>query len=107
MPKKPLLKETERDVLIRALEANARALLLVAERLKLEASENQYVSLKAASAILGGITSAALRERCKDRRFTYGVHFIDTSDGDRPNYLVKPAALRKYFETDPAERSTV
>ncbi|MFM7426843.1 MAG: hypothetical protein ACKO7W_17905 [Elainella sp.] len=75
------------------------------EQMQQAQSEQQWMALDDAAAALGpGISPEMLKERCTDGRFTYGVHFINTSDGKRGNYLIKVAAVRKFFETDPAKR---
>ena len=86
-------------------KATAEACLTVFEQLRKEVEENQWVSLNDASAALGpGISAEMLKERCLNGRFKHGVHFINTSDGERSHYLIKVAAVRKVFETDPAKR---
>ena len=88
-----------------ATKATSEACLKVVSQLQREQAENQYVSLDDAAAALGsGISADMLKERCTDGRFRHGLHFINTADGKRGNYLIKVGAVRKYFETDPAKR---
>lgn len=95
------------DAIRAAAQSNiqiGQALLRALEQAELDRQENQWISLEAAAAQLGEISAAMLKQRCKDGRFKHGIHFINTSDGDRPEYLVKLSAVRRYFETDPARR---
>jgi hypothetical protein len=34
----------------------------------------------------------------------HGTHYINTSNGNRPNYAVKVAALRRVYESPPEKR---
>lgn len=86
-------------------QATAEACLLAIAQLQQEQNEARYVSLEAAATALGdGISAEMLKDRCKDGRFEHGKHFINSSDGDRPNYLIRVSAVRKYLETDPSRR---
>jgi hypothetical protein len=85
--------------------ATAQACLKIAEQLQAEADENKYVSLETAAIALGeGISTEMLKDRCVDGRFRHGLHFINSSDGKRGNYLIKVSAVKRFFETDPAKR---
>ncbi|GAB4380458.1 MAG: hypothetical protein Kow00121_36730 [Elainellaceae cyanobacterium] len=85
--------------------ATAQTCLQVVERLQQAAEEDKYIDLDTAAKALGeGISADMLKDRCTDGRFKHGVHYINTSDGRRGNYLVKVAAVRKFFETDPSRR---
>ena len=100
----PTILETLR-LAAEANKASVEACLQVVSQLLLQQSENQYLTLDDAAAALGsGISPDMLKERCTDGRFRYGVHFINTSDGKRSNYLIKVGPVRAYFETDPAKR---
>lgn len=88
-----------------AAKATAEACLHVVRLMEKAEQENQYIPLDEAADRLGsGISPEMLKERCTDGRFKYGIHFINTSDGKRGNYLIRVAAVRQYFETDPAKR---
>jgi hypothetical protein len=97
---------------LETLHATAQAALLTAqsclkaiELAQIEANENKWVTIESAAAALGdGISVDMLKERCTDGRFKYGLHFTNTSDGKRGNYLVKVSAVRKFFETPPEKR---
>jgi len=85
--------------------ATAQACLEIVGQVQQATEENKWVPLDVAADALGeGISAEMLKERCVDGRFRYGRDFINTSDGKRGNYLVKVAAVRKFFETDPAKR---
>lgn len=85
--------------------ATAEACLKAIELLQQAQEENKFVPLDDAAAALGsGISAEMLKERCNDGRFVHGKHFINTSDGKRGNYLIRVAAVRKYFETEPSRR---
>jgi|GEM_PF-2729281 len=85
--------------------ATAQACLKLIEQQQRDFDENKYVSLESAATALGdGISANMLKERCADGRFKHGVHFVNSSDGTRSNYLIMVRAARKYFETAPAKR---
>jgi len=86
--------------------ATAQACLKLIEQQQREIDENKYTSLESAAAALGdGISANMLKERCANGSFKHGVHFINSSDGSRSNYLIMVRAVRKHFETEPAKRS--
>jgi hypothetical protein len=96
---------------LESLHATAQAALQTAsaclkafELLQSQANDNKYLSPETAAKALGDISPEMLVERCRDGRFKYGREFINSSDGKRSNYLIKPSAVRKFFETDPAKR---
>ncbi len=43
-------------------------------------------------------------ERIRDGRLQRGIHYIDTSDGERPNYLVCIRACKSHFMKAPEKR---
>jgi hypothetical protein len=43
-------------------------------------------------------------ERIRDGRLKRGTHYIDTSDGDRPNYLISIQACKTHFMKPPEKR---
>lgn len=88
-----------------AAKTTSEAYLIAIKMIQTAAQEDQWMPLDEASRLLGtGISPDMLKERCTDGRFKHGVHFINTSDGKRGNYLVKVSAVRKHFETDPSRR---
>jgi len=83
----------------------AQACLQICEQMRSQAQDNSWVSLQEAAQRLGnGISVKMLRSRILNSYFQYGKHYINTSDGERPNYLVRVSSVRKFFETDPAKR---
>jgi hypothetical protein len=83
----------------------AQTALQVVNQLQQDANENKWVPIDEAVAVLGsGISERMLRERINNGMFKYGTHYINTSDGDRPNYCFRVASLRRFFETHPANR---
>ncbi len=85
-------------------KAIAESALVLAEQLKAE-NTKQYVNLADAVSILGsGFSVSTLQAKCRDGSFKHGKHFINTSNGEKPNYLVNPNEVRKYFETPPERR---
>lgn len=95
---------------IQATESTSLALRSTLEALnqqRRQQDEDKWTSLTEAATALGsGFSADMLRERCNDGRFKYGTHFINSSDGPRANYLIRVAAVRKYFETEPEKRSS-
>jgi CubicO group peptidase (beta-lactamase class C family) len=90
---------------VQTANAAVQTVLELASQLKLEADENKWVSPEEAIAALGsGISRKMLVDRIKDGRFRHGVHYIDSSDGPRANYLFRVASVRKFFETPPEKR---
>lgn len=70
-----------------------------------EKTEAQWVSLEDGARALGPAFSARkLLEDIKAGFLKYGTHYIDTSNGSRPTYAVKAAALRKVYEIPPEKR---
>lgn len=96
------------EVLLQIAEAArvaAQTAMQLAEQLRLESDENKWVPPDDAIAAIGsGISRKMLVDRVKDGRFRHGVHYIDSSDGDRANYLFRIASVRKFFETQPEKR---
>jgi hypothetical protein len=84
--------------------ASSQACLKAIEMLQSQAEDDKYLKPEAAAAAIGDISPAILVERCRDGRFKRGQEFISTSDGKRSTYFLKPSAVRKFFETDPAKR---
>ena len=83
--------------------ANAIA-QLIAQRQRAD-PEQQWVSLEDGAAALGPAFSAQkLREDINSGWLKHGYHYIDTSNGKRPNYAVCVAALRKLYSTPPERR---
>lgn len=83
----------------------AAAIAQVLSQKKQAAKDQQWVSLEDGAATLGPAFSAAkLREDINTGWLKHGEHYIDTSNGKRPNYAVCVAALRKLYATPPEQR---
>lgn len=53
------------------------------------------------------VSSRMILERIRDGRLQKGVHYIDTSDGERPNYLVCVRTCKTHFMKPPEIRRPV
>lgn len=83
----------------------AAALAQVLDQKQAQAAEQRWVSLEEGAAALGPAFSAAkIREDINAGWLKHGLHYIDTSNGKRPNYAVCVAALRKLYATPPGQR---
>jgi hypothetical protein len=67
--------------------------------------EQALLPLEEAADQLVGVSRDMLLDRIRDGRFKYGVHYVNSSDGERPTYLVKLAAVRAWFDKPPEKRS--
>ena len=100
-----IILETAMQAAQAATLAAQSALEAMKQRKKAD-DENKWVTLTDAAHALGsGISAEMLKDRCVDGRFKHGVHFINTSDGSRSNWLIRVSSVRKYFETEPEKRS--
>jgi len=83
----------------------AAALAQMLAQKQAQVTEQQWVSLEDGAAALGPAFSAAkLREDINAGWLKHGEHYIDTSNGKRPNYAVCVAALRSLYATPPEKR---
>ncbi|MGF1518139.1 MAG: hypothetical protein ACFCVB_10090 [Nodosilinea sp.] len=83
----------------------AEAIAQVLTQKQLAATEQKWVPLEDGAAALGPAFSAAkLREDINTGWLKHGKHYINTSNGKRPNYAVCVAALRKLYATPPEQR---
>lgn len=85
---------------LQALNTSLQAVLLVLQRLE---EERAWLPIKEAAPRLG-VSDRWILERIRKRSYKHGVHFVNTSDGDRPNYLVSVAAIRKELTKPPEKR---
>jgi hypothetical protein len=102
-------KETD-DELSAAIAAHTQATIALTEAtqtlnrlLELRAKETAWLTPKEAAQILG-VSDRYLLERIRDNRYRYGTHYVNTSDGGRPNYLVSVAAVKKELTKPPEKR---
>jgi hypothetical protein len=98
----------ELNVINQVLSTNQQvvaALAQIIDQKQAQASEQQWVSLEDGATALGPVFSAAkIREDINAGWLKHGVHYIDTSNGKRPNYAVRVAALRTLYATPPEQR---
>lgn len=66
-------------------------------------SDKKFVPIDEAAKSLS-ISTEMLKDRCRDGRLQHGKHFINTSDGDRPNYLICVSAVLEYLQIPPEKR---
>ncbi|MEL6780082.1 MAG: hypothetical protein AAFO06_22845 [Cyanobacteria bacterium J06597_16] len=68
-------------------------------------AEAQWVSLEEGAKALGSaFSSRKILEDLKNGFLKHGTHYINTSNGQRPNYAVKVSALRRVYESPPEKR---
>lgn len=90
---------------ISSQQALNRAILQQLADLQSERAETQWVSLNEGAKALGSAFSARkILDDLKAGFLKHGTHYINTSNGNRPNYAVKVAALRRVYESPPEKR---
>lgn len=50
------------------------------------------------------ISARSITDRIQDGRLEQGIHWINTSDGDRPTYLICVRTVMEYFKKPPQKR---
>jgi hypothetical protein len=85
---------------LQAVNSSLQALTLVLQRLE---EDRAWLPIKEAAPRLN-VSDRWILERIRKRAYKHGVHFVNTSDGDRPNYLVSVAAIRKELAKSPEKR---
>ena len=50
------------------------------------------------------ISTRSITDRIQDGRLKQGIHWINTSDGNRPTYLVCVHTIMEYFKKPPEKR---
>lgn len=50
------------------------------------------------------ISARSITNRIQDGRLEQGIHWINTSDGDRPTYLICVRTVMEYFKKPPQKR---
>ncbi len=82
-----------------------QAILEQLRELTKQSSEVQWVSLEDGAKAMGpAFSSRKLLEDIKAGFLKHGTHYINTSNGNRPNYAVKVGALRRVYEQPPEKR---
>jgi hypothetical protein len=79
------------------------AIAVVKQLLEKRVENARWLTTKEAASRLG-VKPQWILTRIRDGRYKYGVHFVDTSDGSRPNYLVSVAAVKKELTKPPEKR---
>ena len=99
---------TRLDILNSAVVAQQELLQAIMQELAMlraEDRETRWVSLEEGASALGPAFSARkILEDLKGGFLKHGTHYINTSNGQRPNYAVKVAALRRVYELPPEKR---
>lgn len=55
--------------------------------------------------VLGeGFSERLIRELIRSGKLTYGVEYLNVSEGSKPSYLVNPLGLERYFTVPPEYR---
>lgn len=73
--------------------------------LEKDLNKNCWVSPSQIPEILGsGFSSGMVRNLIRSGELTYGVHYLNTSNGEKPNYLVNPLQIERYFLVPPEYR---
>jgi ATP phosphoribosyltransferase regulatory subunit HisZ len=89
-----------------ATNAVTDATAAVKQLLEKQVENAAWLTPKEAASRLG-VTDKWILTRIRDGRYKHGTHFVNTSDGDRPNYLVSVGAVRKELVKPPEKRKTV
>jgi hypothetical protein len=90
---------------IASQQALNQALLQQLTEIRVEQAETQWVSLEDGAKAMGSAFSARkILDDLKAGFLKHGTHYINTSNGNRPNYAVKVAALRRVYESPPEKR---
>jgi hypothetical protein len=93
--------------ILEALKALTEATRAVERLLDEQLQEKRpWIPVKEAASRLG-VSHHWILERIRKRYYKYGVHFVNTSDGSRPKYLVSVAAIRRELMKPPEKRNTV
>jgi hypothetical protein len=79
------------------------AIAVVKQILEKRVEGTAWLTPKDAASRLG-VNHQWILTRIRDGRYKHGVHFVDTSDGSRPNYLVSMAAIQKELTKPPEKR---
>ncbi len=87
---------------LQAVNNSLQTLTLVLQRIE---EERAWLPIKEAAPRLG-VSDRWILERIRRGSYKHGVHFVNTSDGGRPNYLVSVAAIRKELAKPPEKRKS-
>jgi hypothetical protein len=93
------------EEILQALKSLTEATRTVEKLLNERLQENSWLPIKEAAPRLG-VSDRWILEKIRKRYYKHGVHFVNTSDGNRPNYLVSVAAIRKELAKPPEKRKS-
>jgi len=75
------------------------------ERFNENLDKDRWVPISQLPSYLGdGFRPYIVRSKIRNGEFQYGVHYIDTSNGQKPNYLVNPLEVERYYRVPPEYR---
>jgi len=98
----------ENTKIIEQLTATAEALFRSTEALRqaleMMQAESDFIPISEATERLN-VRPRWIRDRIAEGWWKYGREYRDTSNGDRPNYQICVAAVRKWLEIAPERRS--
>lgn len=89
--------------LTNATAALTKAIAAMNKALEKRVQDDAWVTPRQAAARLG-VQPLWILARIRDGRYKHGVHYVDTSDGDRPKYRVSVAAIEKELALVPEKR---
>lgn len=95
-------------ILAEAIALNKRLVEIAALMARQEMPDDEpWVGTSTAVEQLGdAFGGVKLLNDIKSGHLKYGTHYIDISNGGRPNYAFKVSALRKLYTTPPEKRRT-
>jgi hypothetical protein len=77
------------------------------EELKKQKNKDRWIPITKLSRYLGeGFQYDSIRNKIKEGKLKYGVHYIDVSekDSERKSYLVNPLQIENYYSVPPEFR---
>jgi|SRR4028119_1197795 hypothetical protein len=86
-----------------ATNALTKAIATVNQLLEKRVEGTAWLTPKEVASRLG-VKHQWILTRIRDGRYKHGVHYVDTSDGSRPNYLVSMSAIQKELTKPPEKR---
>jgi hypothetical protein len=81
----------------------SQAITTMQQALEKRVEGSAWLTPRQAAAHLG-VKPLWILTRIRDGRYKHGVHYVDTSDGDRPKYRVSMAAIQKELIKPPEKR---
>ena len=81
------------------------AIATVKELLENRIGDSVWLTPRQAATRLG-VKPIWILARIRDGRYKLGVHYVNTSDGDRPTYLVSLGAIQKELTKPPEKRNS-